>query len=107
LRTGIKANQLRQLRIVVEADENFKEEVPKDARYNIKEMDVTMGSGPTPAAQMRASNGSPDLGAWQNQAKPGYRVMFQVKDAIRKTFTDKEEKVVIKGSNSVIQVNIN
>jgi len=107
LRAGIKANQLRQLRIVVEPDENFKEEVPKDARYNIKEMEVIMGSGPTPAAQMRAQNGAPDLGAWQAQAKPGYRVTFVVKDAIRKTFTDKEEKVAIKGSNSVIQVAIN
>ncbi|HEY0653959.1 MAG TPA: gliding motility protein GldM [Chryseosolibacter sp.] len=107
LRAGIKANQLRQLRIVVEPDENFKEEVPKDARYNIKEMEVIMGSGPTPAAQMRAQNGAPDLGAWQNQAKPGYRVTFVVKDAIRKTFTDKEEKVAIKGSNGVIQVAIN
>lgn len=107
LRQGIKANQLRSLRIVVEPDENFKEEVPKDARYNIKEMEVTMGSGPTPAASMRAGNGSPDLGAWQNQAKPGYRVIFVVKDAIRRTFTDKEEKVAIKGSNGVIQVNIN
>lgn len=107
LRAGIKANQLRQLRIVVEPDENFKEEVPKDARYNIKEMEVIMGSGPTPAAQMRAQNGAPDLGAWQNQAKPGYRVTFVVKEAIRRTFTDKEEKVAIKGSNSVIQVAIN
>jgi gliding motility-associated protein GldM len=107
LRAGIKANQLRSLRIVVEPDENFKEEVPKDARYNIKEMEVVMGSGPTPAAQMRAQNGSPDLGAWQNQAKPGYRVTFVVKDAIRRTFTDKEEKVAIKGSNGVIQVAIN
>jgi gliding motility-associated protein GldM len=107
LRAGIKANQLRQLRIVVEPDENFKEEVPKDARYNIKEMEVIMGSGPTPAASMRAQNGAPDLGAWQAQAKPGYRVTFVIKDAIRKTFTDKEEKVPIKGSNGVIQVAIN
>lgn len=107
LRQGIKANQLRQLRILVEADENFKTEVPKDARYQIKDMDVVMGSGPTAKANMRASNGSPDLGAWQNQARPGDRVMFVIKDAVRKTFTDKDEKVTIKGSNGIIQVNIN
>jgi gliding motility-associated protein GldM len=107
LRQGIKANQLRSLRILVEADENFKEEVPKDARYNIREMEVTMGSGPVAKATQRASNGNPDLAAWQNQARPGDRIIFVVKDAVRKTFTDKDEKVPIKGSNGVIQVNIN
>ncbi len=107
LRTGIKPAQLRQLRIMVEADENFKEEVPKDARYNIKDMDVTIGSGPSAKGNQKASNGSPDLGAWQSLAKPGDRVVFVVKEAVRKTFTDKDEKVAIKGSNGIVQVNIN
>ncbi len=106
LRQGISAAQLRQLRIQVEPDENFKEEVPKDARYQIKMMEVTMGSGPAAVANQRAQNGAPDLGAWASQAKPGYRIVFDVKDAVRKTFTDGEEKVPIKGSNGVIIVNI-
>jgi gliding motility-associated protein GldM len=106
LRQGIKANQIRSLRIVVEPDENFKEEVPKDARYNIKNMDVAMGQGSTAKAQMKASNGSPDLGAWAAQARPGDRIVFQVKDAARRTFTDAEEKVTIKGSNGVIFIEI-
>jgi gliding motility-associated protein GldM len=106
LRTGIKPAQVRSLRIVVEPDENFKEEVPKDARYSIKRMDVTMGSGATAKAQMPANNGSPDLGAWAAQARPGDRVVFVVRDAVRRTFTDSEEKVNIKGSNGVIFVPI-
>jgi gliding motility-associated protein GldM len=107
LRQGIKPAQVRNLRIVVEPDDNFKEEVPKDARYTIKNMEVTMGSGAVAKAQMRATNGSPDLGAWAGQAKPGDRIVFVVKDAVRKTFTDKEEPVNIKGSNGVIFVPIN
>jgi gliding motility-associated protein GldM len=106
LRQGIKPNQVKSLRIVVEPDENFKEEVPKDARYNIKSMQVTMGSGSVAKAQQNASNGSPDLGAWAGQAKPGDRIVFIVRDAVRKTFTDGEEKVNIKGSNGVIFVPI-
>jgi hypothetical protein len=94
------------LRIVVEPDENFKEEVPKDARYNIKNMEVTMGSGAVAKAQTRANNGNPDLGAWAGQARPGDRIVFVVRDAVRKTFTDSEEKVNIKGSNGVIFVPI-
>jgi len=107
LRQGIKPAQLRQLKIVVEADENFKEEVPKDARYNIKDMEVIIGSGPSAKATQKVSNGSPDLSAWQALARPGDRIVFQVKDAVRKTFTDKDEKVPIKGSNGIIQVSIN
>jgi gliding motility-associated protein GldM len=107
LRQGIKANQIKSLRIVVEPDDNFKEEVPKDARYTIKNMQVTMGSGSVAKAQQNATNGSPDLGAWAGQAKPGDRIVFIVRDAVRKTFTDSEEKVNIKGSNGVIFVPIN
>jgi len=106
LRQGIKPAQLRLLRIVPEPDENFKEEVPKDARYNIRAMEVTMGSGPVAKQTMNATNGAPDLAAWTNQARPGDRIMFVVRDANRKTFTDKDEKVNIKGSNGVIQVDI-
>jgi gliding motility-associated protein GldM len=107
LRSGIKPAQVKSLRIVVEPDENFKEEVPKDARYTIKRMDITMGSGATPKAQMPANNGSPDLGPWSAQARAGDRIVFVIRDAARKTFTDAEEKVNIKGSNGVIFVPIN
>ncbi|HYC84071.1 MAG TPA: gliding motility protein GldM [Chryseosolibacter sp.] len=106
LRQGIKANQLKSLRIVVEPDENFKEEVPKDARYSIKRMDVTFGSGANAKGQMAANNGSPDLGPWSTQARAGDRVVFVVRDAVRKTFTDSEEKVNIKGSNGVIFIEV-
>ena len=106
VRQGIKASQLRSLRIVVEPDANFKEEVPKDARYNIKNMDVILGSGPTAKSRMTANNGSPDLGAWGGNAKPGDRIVFDIKDAVRKTFTDSDEKVAIKGSNGVVIIPI-
>jgi len=106
LRKGIKATDLRSLRIVVEPDDNFKEEVPKDARYSIKNMEITMGSGSVAKAQQRATNGNPDLGPWAGQAKPGDRIVFVVRDAVRKTFTDQEEKVNIKGSNGVIFVEV-
>jgi gliding motility-associated protein GldM len=107
LRTGIKPNQLRSLRIVPEPEANFKDEVPKDARYNIKDMEVSFGSGPTPKGTMRATNGSPDLGAWMASAKAGDRIVFFVRDAVRKTYLDSEEKVPIKGSNGVIIIPIN
>jgi hypothetical protein len=55
---------------------------------------------------MSASNGSPDLGAWAGQAKAGDRVVFDIKDASRSTFTDSQEKVPIKGSNGIITITV-
>lgn len=107
LRLGIKPAQIRQLRIVVEPDANFKEEVPKDARYNIKDMQVILGSGPIARGTIPAKNGAPDLGQWGSMAKAGDRVVFDIRDVSRRTFTDKEEKVPIKGSNGVVIVNVN
>jgi gliding motility-associated protein GldM len=107
LRQGVKPAQLRSLRIVVEPDANFKEEVPKDARYNIKDMEVIFGSGPVAKGTMQAKNGNPDLAAWSGQAKAGDRIVFNIKDVARKTFTDTDEKVPIKGSNGVIIIPVN
>jgi gliding motility-associated protein GldM len=107
LRQGVKPAQLRSLRIVIDPDPNFKEEVPKDARYSIKDMEVTFGSGPVAKGTLAAKNGSPDLGAWSNSAKAGDRIVFFVKDAVRKTYTDSDEKVPIKGSNGVIIIPVN
>lgn len=107
LRQGVKPAQLRSLRIVVEPDANFKEEVPKDARYNIKDMEVIFGSGPVAKGTMQARNGNPDLAAWSGQAKAGDRIVFNIKDVARKTFTDSDEKVPIKGSNGVIIIPVN
>jgi gliding motility-associated protein GldM len=105
LRKGIKPNDLRSLRIVVEPDANFKEEVPKDARYNIKSMEVILGSGPTAKSRMSATNGAPDLGPWGGSAKAGDRVVFDIRDAVRKTFTDSEEKVPTKNGIVIVPIN--
>jgi hypothetical protein len=105
LRKGIKPNDLRSLRIVVEPDANFKEEVPKDARYNIKNMEVILGSGPTAKSRMTASNGAPDLGPWGGNAKAGDRIVFDIRDAVRKTFTDSEEKVPTKNGIVIVPIN--
>lgn len=105
LRKGIKPSDLRSLRIVVEPDANFKEEVPKDARYNIKNMEVILGSGPTAKSRMTATNGAPDLGPWGGSAKAGDRVVFDIRDAVRKTFTDSEEKVPTKNGIVIVPIN--
>lgn len=107
LRQGIKANQLASLRIVAEPEPNFKDEVPKDARYRIKRAEVILGRGTAGVQRMNATNENPDLRAWTSQARPGDRVIIDIKDVARRTYKDEEEKIIPKGSSGIITVPIN
>ncbi|HKZ36049.1 MAG TPA: gliding motility protein GldM [Chryseolinea sp.] len=107
LRNGIKANQIGSLRFAAEPDQNFKEEVPKDARYRVKRAEVILGRGTAGIQRLNATNENPELRAWSNQARPGDRIIIDIKDVIRRTYKDEEEKVVPKGSSGIIQIPIN
>ena len=91
LRQGIRANQVGALRIVAEAEANFKEEVPKDARYRIKRAEVILGRGTAGVQRMNATNENPDLRAWASQARPGDRIIIDIKDVSRRTYKDEDE----------------
>jgi gliding motility-associated protein GldM len=106
LRNGIKPNQIATLRFVAEPEANFKEEVPKDARYTVKRAEVILGRGTAGVQRMNATNGNPDLRAWTNQARPGDRVVIDIKDVVRRTFLDEEEKVTVT-SAGIISIPIN
>jgi gliding motility-associated protein GldM len=103
LRNGVRANQLPNLRFAAEPDANFKEEVPKDARYQIKRAEVILGRGTTGVQRLNATNGNPDLRSWVTQARPGDRIVIDIKDVSRRTYTDTEEKVDVAGSAGIIQ----
>ncbi len=95
------------LRIVAEPETNFKEEVPKDARYRIKRAEVILGRGTAGVQRMNATNENPDLRAWTGKARPGDRIIIDIKDVSRRTYKDEEEKVGLKGSSGIIQIPIN
>lgn len=106
LRNGIRANQLSNLRFAAEPDANFKEEVPKDARYRIKRAEVILGRGTAGVQRLNATNENPDLRSWVSQARPGDRVVIDIKEVSRRTYTDAEEKVDVKGSTGIITIPI-
>jgi gliding motility-associated protein GldM len=106
LRSGISANQLANLTIKAVPDENFKEEVPKDARYRIKKLDIQLGRGTAPVAGLRGQNENLDLRAWISQARPGDKVVVEIKEVSRRNFKDDEEKVDVKGSSGIIFIQI-
>lgn len=106
LRSGIRANQIGSLRFVAEPEDNFKTEVPKDARYRIKQAEVILGRGTAGVQRLNANNENPDLRAWVNQARPGDRIIIDIKDVVRRTYQDQEEKVGVSGSSGIISIQI-
>jgi gliding motility-associated protein GldM len=103
-KNGVRGSALTGLRVVPEADPNFKEEVPRDAAYRIKSMDVIHARGTSPVNRITVTNENIDLAAWRAQFKPGDRIVIEVKSVIRKTYKGEDEKVEVK--NEVYSVPI-
>jgi hypothetical protein len=40
-------------------------------------------------------------------ARPGDRIVIDIKEVIRRTYQDQDEKVTVKGSTGIIQIPIN
>jgi gliding motility-associated protein GldM len=103
-KNGVKGTALTGLRVVPEPDANFKEEVPKDAVYRIRSMEVIHARGASPVNRMNATNEVLDLAAWRAQFRPGDRIVIEIKTVTRRTYQGQDEKVEVR--NEVHQVNI-
>jgi gliding motility-associated protein GldM len=103
-KNGVKGSALTGLRVVPEPDANFKEEVPKDAVYRIRSMEVIHARGASPVNRMNATNEVLDLAAWRAQFKPGDRIVIEIKTVTRRTYQGQDEKVEVR--NEVLNVPI-
>jgi len=101
LKNGIRAGAVAGLRVVAEADANFKSEVPKDANFRIRSMDVILARGTQRVAQMPLTSESIDLTAWRSQMRPGDRIMIEPKTVVRMTFEGGTEPVTVTGNDLV------
>ncbi len=102
LKTGVKGTSLTQLKIAAEADENFKQEVPKDATYRIRTMEVMLARGIQSVGTMTVTSELVDVSAWRAQMRPGDRIVVDIKSVIRRTYTGQDEKVdVLPGTNII------
>ncbi|MBY0435677.1 MAG: gliding motility protein GldM [Cyclobacteriaceae bacterium] len=104
LKNGVRGAGLTGLRINAEADENFKLEVPKDAQYRIRNMEVILARGTQRVAVINATSETLDLNAWRSQFKPGDRIVVDIKSVTRGTFTGEQEKVDIVGGTLNIPI---
>lgn len=105
LKNGVRGASLTGLRISAEADENFKSEVPQDANYRIRSMEVILARGTQRVATLNANSEILDMGAWRSQFRPGDRIIIDIKSVTRRTFQGQDETVPIR--SEVIQIAIN
>jgi gliding motility-associated protein GldM len=96
LRAGELIRNLSTIRVSAEPEDNFKQEVPKDAVYRIRSMEIILARGSSPVKRETFTNESVDLNAWRNLMKPGDNLVIDVKTVTRRTFEGQDEKVDIK-----------
>jgi len=103
-KTGVKGSALTGLRVVPEPDPTFKEEVPKDAVYRIRSMEVIHARGTSPVNRMNATNEVLDLAGWRSQFRPGDRIVIEIKTVTRRNFQGQEERVEVKNEVHTVPI---
>ncbi len=95
LKNGVKGSTLSGMRINAEAEDNFKSEVPKDANYRIRSMEIILARGTARVDQMTVSSELVDLNRWKAQFRPGDRIIVDIKTVTRGTYTNEQEPVTV------------
>jgi gliding motility-associated protein GldM len=106
LKNGIKAGAVLGLRINAEAEENFKNEVPKDANYRVRNMNIILARGNARVAETTVTSELVDLSAWRAQMRPGDRIVVEPRNVVRMTYKGTPEQVAVSGQD-IINIPIN
>jgi gliding motility-associated protein GldM len=106
LKNGIKAGQVLGLRINAEAEENFKNEVPKDANYRVRNMNIILARGTARVAEKTVTSELVDISDWRAQMRPGDRISVEPRNVVRMTFKGAPEQVPVSGQD-IINIPIN
>lgn len=86
LKTGVPATRIRDLTMRAIADESFAEFLPKDANFRVAEYTVYLARGNRPVDEVKANGPEVDLRRFAAKAKPGDRIVIEVKKVQRLNF---------------------
>ncbi len=104
-KTGAKATALRSLDIKPVPDANFAREVPKDSKYRIREMEVILARGTRPVVRKKFTSERVNLQQYASQARPGDKLVIEIKKTTRRTYTGANEKVPTRNEIYTIPLN--
>lgn len=101
LKNGFKAGSLAGLRVNADPDENFRNEVPKDANFRINRMSVILARGTARIQELTLTSELVDLSAWRSLMRPGDRIIIEPKSIVRTTYTGGQEQFTVSGQDIV------
>lgn len=107
MQKGETASRLRSIKVEAIADEDFKNFLPKDARYRVAEAEIILARGSRPVGKETLSNETANLGRLMSQAKAGDRLVIEIKKVQRMNFKNEVEEVPLSASESFINVPLN
>jgi gliding motility-associated protein GldM len=105
LKNGISINAATAIRVVAEADENFKREVPKDANFRMRNMSIVLARGTAQVKEMTVTSEGVDLSSLRSLMRPGDRIIIEPKSVVRMTYKGTPETVGVTG-NDVITIQL-
>ncbi|MEJ2005726.1 MAG: GldM family protein, partial [Cyclobacteriaceae bacterium] len=89
---GVPAAAISTIRVSAEPDENFKREVPKDARYRVRKVTVKLARSGRAVRTAEFNSENIDLRQWRSQLRPGDALIINVEQVFRRTFTGDNER---------------
>jgi gliding motility-associated protein GldM len=92
---GMKAPGPRSIQMKAISDKSFKEFLPKDARYKVSSWEAILVRGKRPVKKKNFTSSDGNLSSFAASAKPGDRILIEVKKVIRRNFQNKSENVPI------------
>ncbi|MEM1136084.1 MAG: gliding motility protein GldM [Bacteroidota bacterium] len=106
LKNGVSASQFpRSLDAKAIPEPSFAEFLPKDARYRVTGWEVTLARGRRGLANKKVNSPTVNITELASKAKPGDRIIIELKRVQRMNFRDKIEEV--KGVSDIFTIPIN
>lgn len=103
---GMSAPGPRSLEVKAIPDESFKNFLPKDARYKVYSWEVTLARGSRPVAGPQTfTSESISTISLISQAKPGDRLVIEIKEVKRMNFKNEIETVKLPSIVKTISIN--
>ncbi|VAW25693.1 hypothetical protein MNBD_BACTEROID06-1475, partial [hydrothermal vent metagenome] len=90
---GVKGRAFRQVTINAKAEPSFASDVPKDARYRVREVEVKLVRNGDPVKVQKFKKNKITLTQFAQQARKGDLYIFTIKRVVRTNFQNKSENV--------------
>lgn len=104
---GVKARAFRNMTINAKPEPSFASDVPKDARYRVREVEVKLVRNGDPIKTQTFKTNKLNLTSYAQTARKGDLYIFTIKNVIRTNFQNKSETVPTRNLIYKVLVNAN